>query len=343
MNQCETVPWGGFPLCHGEDFDKFPVAPLFMPFHSTVPDDAQVHADLDGLATVTDWRHALKTRRHGCQCPFWGPSAFATDNLHPDTHVVLEPLQRTTYARSISPVLSSNSSHFSAQLGGGVGNEYLSVTVSGKYDRVVADTQKTCRDSTTVHTITGQLGISRLPVLTKEAITLLQEEGPDMFEIIYGSHFVWKIIAGAEAGFCLAMTSMSHTERESLSIVAEIDLFFFSTSAEAEILSKYESSFTEDLKCTFYDTLEHDFSTKTGLELKKGLGDYARMIRDKVGRIEKRVAERIHPIISSPAVSLRSKEMSDCMIAVLVAPWSILLEWHESANKWKAKTQYREC
>ena len=193
-----------------------------------------------------------------------------------------------------------------------------------------------CQDSTTSHTIAGAIGLDRNPSFTPDASRLLEEHGPDLFKTIFGSHFIWRIIVGAEAGFCFSMGSDKHTERESISVVVDINLLFWSISIEGELTSKLESHLDESFNFTYFDTLTNTYVNENGTEFDlSNLYDRAKTIRDNVGKIEQRLASRLQVPTRLADAVLTSENLSSCVVGMLVAPWSILDEWHAGVKKWR--------
>jgi hypothetical protein len=197
-------------------------------------------------------------------------------------------------------------------------------------------TEKKCQDSTTSNTILGAFSYEQIPPLTEDASRLLREHGPDVFKSIFGSYFVWKLLIGAESGFCVSMGSESHTERESMSVVVDIDLLFWSVSVEQELVSKVESHLKQSFEIAYFDTIGGVCIQKTGTEMDVvELNMLAKTVKNDVGKLQARLQERVEAVLDSPDVSLVSKELLPCVTSVLVAPWSVLEEWHNGVREWK--------
>lgn len=149
------VPWVGGPETHEDILADHPGQlgiTLCSPFHGDYVGGKVSQKDLNRLEAIgnrksnkalakarDEWLVQRDAAARAGDSPFWGPSAFqaprATNSL------AVTPLHQLTWRQSMSTSSTSETSHFSGQLGVGVGRSFLGASISGKYDKAVATMQ----------------------------------------------------------------------------------------------------------------------------------------------------------------------------------------------------------
>jgi hypothetical protein len=132
------------------------------------------------------------------------------------------------------------------------------------------------------------------------------------------------------------MLSKSHQERESLSAVVDINLLFWSKHAEQELINKVQQHLQQSLEVVTFDTMSNHYSYQTGDQLNiPVLLKAAQEMRDNIVQLEKRLESRITAALNSTNGSQGSADLDRCLTTVLIAPWTILPDWHEGLRIWR--------
>jgi len=185
-------------------------------------------------------------------------------------------------------------------------------------------------------TTVGALTLKSVPSFSPDAKKILAEHGPEVFRTIFGSHFIWKVMISAESGVCISISTQSHMERESLSVVVDINLLFWSITLEAELLNRVEAHLQQNLDVAIFDTMSGHFSHPSGTQLDLAtLTKIGTTARENIGQLENRLEARVKLALDSEDGLEASKNLNACVTTVLIAPWSILADWHEGLRSWR--------
>ena len=186
----------------------------------------------------------------------------------------------------------------------------------------------------------GTVGLKEQPPLSESARRLLEQEGPDAFHAVFGTHFVSAIVVGADAGYCLSLESHEHSERESFSLIAEISLLFWTIEGEVEVTEITKKLSENKLSLTAYDTLTGRF-----LEVKsrdtdpKAFIAQAREFREHASQLHNRL---VTALAETDPLQIASEGSAKVAFGVVLAPWTTLLDWHLGVMKWEQNSPPEE-
>ncbi|KAF4944938.1 hypothetical protein FGADI_12329 [Fusarium gaditjirri] len=321
------VPWVGGPETHEDVFADHPgqlSIELCSPFHGDYIGGKVSQKDLNRLEAIgnrksnkalakarDEWLVQRDAAAKAGDSPFWGPSAFqapcATNSL------AVTPLHQLIWRQSMSTSSTSETSHFSGQLG--MGGNYAGCKLLH-----LSGYCATLWSGNIMLTAT-------MEPLTTEARQLLREYGPEAFETMFGTHFVSGFVIGCESGYCISMQTDKRDERDEFSLIAEIHFLFWSVSVETKLAEKVETSLKMKPTITSYDTLEAIFE-------QSGIKDD--LTADSFAESSMEIRQRIKSLKARVATAKAAEKLDRLILEIVVSPWAALKEWHEGCADWRA-------
>jgi hypothetical protein len=121
------------------------------------------------------------------------------------------------------------------------------------------------------------------------------------------------------------------------SIVAEISLLFWSATAEVEVSASTKTLLKHAITLTAYDTLSGKFVEEKSTDLDPK--DFLKRAMEARVRISE-VLNRLESVLSElhPLRIASEDDASRVVVKVVLAPWTILPEWHQLVSKWTKRT-----
>jgi hypothetical protein len=173
------------------------------------------------------------------------------------------------FKESTTSSSSSSTEHLSASLGVTNGNDFLNASVSGKYDKDVAESTQGTRASRNATYRIRRMGSRRLKHVSRSAKDTLKLRSAKSFKDAYGDYFIRCALFNARAH--------SRSERTEQTITVTVKALLLEAS---KTTTEVNQSATRELEMLLsgYDTLQ---SLNQGVETAKG-DDVATMLRNSV-------------------------------------------------------------
>ncbi|KAF5009285.1 hypothetical protein FDECE_4497 [Fusarium decemcellulare] len=321
---------------------------FFMSFHGESHNGSVGDDDLDAINAVRgdnswtltrdSWLAGRSSAKTAGDSPFWGPSAFQPAGGFES--LKFTSISKTIWKQAITTEAKRDSTHFSGSLGIGIGRSFLGASVTGQFDKFVDQCQdlrsQACKDSASTKYMDSIVRPKTQRRFSEAAKRLLQEHGPEMFETVFGTHFVSGFVLGCESGYLISLQEDREEERNSFTLIGEIHALFWSVSASTKVAENFHSSFQHKLRITSYDTLNEGLESGQEEMSWDQFVQRSMRIRERLKSVEKRVSQA-----KTRLKSFRADPGSELVLEILLSPWNILEEWQAGNHVWHQRESLR--
>ncbi|KAH8812921.1 hypothetical protein F5884DRAFT_318716 [Xylogone sp. PMI_703] len=321
-----TIPWPNRTAENstGESHDY--TLRLGMSFHpGNVTPNLKSTVNADKISALPPAIQELfqKSQSASLRCGVWPFHELAAIDTSGEVPVEAVPFPSYyTWKEDRTVVSGINHTYMSGGLGIGVGCEFCGASVMVEYEKEMTKKSDSCKASTISRIVKSTVRLQQLPSLTHAAKEVLCEAGPEVFQSIYGTHFVSGFLLGNELGWAFSQQCTQTEEKDAMKLLVEVHFLFWSASHEEQLAAWEKIETSESTPFILYDTATQKLENRCLKDVTpESFVKLSREVQERLESQSSRVDKATEEVRKS---ALADVSKSEYILAIILSPWTVL-------------------